>query len=348
MPHNKYLVTFSSMIINLFTAGKIKLRFRQGNGIVVKHLFGAADVSGNGLLDRSCLLMTPTYEPGDRWSQHYRGYRLQTNPDGDVWWQAYQGTDRLFLDPVPENLIESLLDLKRLGGRIRITEGNDVLTRAEEDDEYDTYWIGNLDLSGDLVPPDNPEFSIPVRPDGIEAGDFWPSVYDGAKYSFGPGVERIWWANPQTHKRHPVRDSLDRKVVSTLSRFKPQGGSFRVTPWNDVLTLVDLDQLPAATRSEFDSLPRVVKNLIALRRDRGGIQKLPVYVGQIENTPLSIDDPPSLTDPFEDDEGGVDSWLDSLGETSQTNMDNHTVDESATGSESGEVDDIPDDDPIDW
>lgn len=290
--------------------------------------------------------MSSAHEPGDRWSKHYRGYRLRTNPDGDVWWQAYQGTDRLYLKPTPDSLVESLLDLKRLGGRLRITEDNDVLARVEEGDEYETYWIDTVNLSGDLVPPDDPSFSVPMQPDNIDPGDFWPSVYDGAKYSFGPGVERIWWANPHTHKRHPVQDALPQDVSTTLSRFKPQGGSFRITPWNDVLTLVDLDQVPSETRSEFDALPRVVKNLISLRRDRGGVQKLPMYVGQVDTTPLSIADPPSLTDPFEDDDG-VGGWLDSLGETSQTDVKNHTVDDSNADSQSG-YDDIPDDDPSDW
>ncbi|MDT3436062.1 hypothetical protein [Haloarcula sp. 1CSR25-25] len=294
--------------------------------------------------------MTSRHESGDRWTEHYRGYRLRTNPDGDVWWQAYQGTDRLYLEPAPEDLVESLLELKRLGGRIRITEGNDVLTRAEEGDEYETYWIGSFDLKGELIPPEDPDFSVPVQPDDLEPGDFWPSVYDGAKYSFGPGVERIWWDNPQTHKRHPVQESLSQELVTTLSRYKPQGGSLRVTPWNDILTLVDLDKLPSQTKTEFDSLPRVVKNLIALRRDRGGVQKLPIYAGQVDDTPFSIDDPPSLTDPFEQESGGVDSWLDSLGETSQTDVDNHTVSGSEIESDPGNEHDtdIPDDDPVDW
>lgn len=291
--------------------------------------------------------MSSSHESGDRWSNYYRGYRLRTNPDGDVWWQAYQGTDRLYLNPTPDSLVESLLDQKRLGGRLRVTENNDVLARIEEDDEYETHWIGTVDLSGDLVPPDDPSFSVPVQPDGIEPGDFWPSVYDGAKYSFSPGVERLWWGNPDTHKRHPVQDALPQDMSTTLSQLKPRGGSFRITPWNDVLTLVDLDQVPAGTRAEFDALPRVVKNLISLRRDRGGVQKLPMYVGQINTTPLSIADPPSLTDPFEDD-GGVDSWLDSLGETSDTDAENHAVGESGEETEPEYDDNIPDDDPSNW
>lgn len=303
--------------------------------------------------------MTSEYELGDEWTNHYRGYRLQTNPDGDVWWQAYKGTDRLFLDPVPEAVVDSLLDIKHLGGRVRITEGNDVLTKIEEDDSYKTVWIGEVSISGELVPVDESEYSIPVAPNNIDSGDLWPSVYDGAKYSFGPGGERIWWANPDTHKRHPVQTPLSRNIRSTLNRFKPRGGSFRVTPWNDVLSLVDLDKLPPGARAAFDDLPRVVKNLISLRKDRGGVEKIPVYIGSLDTTPLRVTEPPSLTDPVSADELGLDGWTESLGTTTSTDPDKHSVDQSGdsaadssgdAGSTDSEFDaeDIPDDDPIDW
>lgn len=293
--------------------------------------------------------MTTGNNPGDEWENHYRGYRLQTNPDGDIWWQAYQGTDRLFLDPIPDELVESLLDIKRLGGRVRVTEDRDVLTRAESGNEYETLWVGELTLSGQLVPKDDPNYSIPVKPDELNSGDFWPSVYDGAKYSFSPGSERVWWSNPETHKRHPVRTSIPPEVTTSLARLKPRGGSFRVTPWNDVLTLVDLDQLSTDTRSQFDDLPRVVKNLIALRQERGGVEKLPIYVGQVDSTPLKIDDPPSLTDPVADDDG-INDWIDSLGTKSELDPSDHTVDTNSTeseGSVSSDID-VPNDDPADW
>jgi hypothetical protein len=293
--------------------------------------------------------MTPANAPGTEWSNHYRGYRLQTNPDGDVWWQPYQGTDRLFLEPTPEEIVDSLLDLKRLGGRVRITEGNDVITRVEEGDEYETVWVGEVTLTGKLVPADDPEYNIPLNPSNVEPEEFWPSVYDGAKYSFGPGADRVWWSNPDTHKRHPVRTSLPTDIVSTLSRIKPRGGSFRVTPWNDILTLVDSDKLSTDAQSQFDELPRVVKNLISLRREMGGVEKLPVYVGQVEKTPFTIDDPPSLTDPVSSGDLGIDEWTESLGETVPTESSDHTVSGQSEDSqtEADEVD-IPDDDPMDW
>jgi hypothetical protein len=253
------------------------------------------------------------------------------------------------LEPTPEEIVESLLDIKRLGGRVRITEGNDVLARVERGDEYETVWLGEVTLGGDLVPADDPEYSIPLNPDDIEPKEFWPSVYDGAKYSFGPGADRIWWSNPETHKRHPVRTSLPTAVVNTLSRVKPRGGSFRATPWNDILTLVDSDKLPGDAQSQFDELPRVVKNLISLRRERGGVEKLPMYVGNVNETPFTIDDPPSLTDPVSSTELGIDEWTESLGETVPTESSDHTVDEQSGESRTERDDvDVPDDDPIDW
>lgn len=307
--------------------------------------------------------MTTDYTPGDEWESYYRGYRLRANPDEEIWWQAYQGTDRLLLEPIPDDLVETLLELKHLGGRIRITEGNDVISRIEAgDDSYETVWVGEMSLAGEFVPPEDPEFSIQVAPDDVAAGELWPSVYDGAKYSFGPGGDRVWWANPSTSKRHPLQTSLPSDVKASLTRYKPRGGSFRVTPWNDVLTLVDLDKLPSGARTEFDNLPRVVKNLISLRKERGGVQKIPIYVGEIDETPLTVGSPPSLTDPVSSAELGLDGWTDSLGATKTTEPDDHSVgtadgestddntaDDSPPGSDSAvDETELPDDDPIDW
>jgi hypothetical protein len=305
--------------------------------------------------------MTTERTLGDEWANHYRGYRLQINPAGDVWWQAYQGTDRLFLDPVPSELTDALLTIKHLGGRVRITEANDVLTQIERGGSYETVWVGRSSLSGELVPTDTSEYSIPIAPDEIESRDLWPSVYDGAKYSFGPGGDRLWWSNPDTHKRHPVQTALPSAVTATLTRLKPRGGSFRVTPWNHVLTLVDQANLPSGARAAFDDLPRVVKNLIALRKDRGGVTKIPVYVGRIDKTPLRVTAPPSLTDPVSADDLGLDGWTDSLGTTTTTDPEEHTADNPSThtdiDTDSGDAShpesefgpkDVPDDDPSDW
>jgi hypothetical protein len=282
--------------------------------------------------------MTSTLTPGDDWPGHYRGYRLQTNPDGDVWWQAYQGSDRLYLTPSPDDLVQNILSVKRLGGRVRITEDNQSIARSENGDTYDDVYVGELELDGKLVPEDADEYAIEVRPTGLSNGDLWTSVYDGSKFSFSG--DRIWWQNPRTHKRHPVTDELPGDVRSKLQRLKPRGGSFRVTPWDDVVTLVEDPPNAEEIRQQLHDLPRVIKNIILLRRERG-VEMLPIYVGSLDGTPLDIGEPKSLTDELSPEERAkLDSWAGSLGPTSETKTADHRVQDSS--------DDIPTDDPEDW
>mgnify|MGYP006875072291 FL=1 len=92
--------------------------------------------------------------PGDSWTDYYRGYSFSVNADGEVWWQAYNGTDRLRLDPVPDDVVENLLEMKRQGGRIRVTEAGEVVTRTEiagSDDAYEVLYVGSTDIDGRLV-----------------------------------------------------------------------------------------------------------------------------------------------------------------------------------------------------
>jgi hypothetical protein len=277
---------------------------------------------------------------GATWPGYYRGYRLQTNADGEVWWQPYQGTERLHLEPTPDGLLDRLLSVDRLGGRVRITEGNAALTRVEVGDEYEQRYVGDVDLDGELVPPEDPEYAIPVRPDGLSPGDLWPSVYDGAKFSFAG--DRVWWQSGEDHRRHPVESSLPQSITNALAQLKPRGGSFRVTPWNDVLTLVSDPPNPEEAREQLGELPRVVKNIITLRRERG-VEMLPVYVGTLSETPLEITEARSLTDPLSaSEQEELDSWAGSLGATSETDQSHQQVGEDGTeGDDGGAVSDDP-------
>lgn len=291
-------------------------------------------------------------DTGDPWPKHYRGYRLQTNADGEVWWQPYQGTERLHLDPTPTALVERLLSVDRLGGRVRVTEGNAVVTRVAVDDGYEDRYVGELELSGDLVPSTNTAYAVPVCPEGLSSGDLWPSVYDGAKFSFAG--DRVWWQSGDDHRRRPVETTLPESVRTTLQRLKPNGGSFRVTPWNDVVTLVSEPPDPERARRQIAELPRVVENVISLRRERG-VEMLPVYVGRLTETPLRIGESRSLTDPLSDAErADLESWAGSLGTTSGTDADRQRVDGGGTG-DADSTDDtdgaslgVPGDDPETW
>jgi hypothetical protein len=266
---------------------------------------------------------------GETWPHHYRGLSLQVSPSGEMWWQLYQGTDRLALEPTPEHIAGQLLEFKRIGGRIHITEQGDVLTRVErDDDEYDQVYVGTVDdLDGELVPEDAPEYSIDLHPSGLEPGDLWPSVYDGSRYSFLG--DRFWWHSGQSHKRHPVSDGLPDHIEGKLRRYKPDGGSFRVLPWGDVITLVSLHPAPERVGEQFGELPRVVRNIIKLRKSRD-VEMLPVYIGSLDGYEITVEEPTSLTEDLSDEEQEeLASWAENLGRTSTRSADSHRA--SQTG-----------------
>lgn len=320
------------------------------------------------------------YNPGDEWEEHYRGYELRINSDGQMWWQVYNGTERLEVEPTPTELVDQFLELKPLGGRVRVTDGGSVITRREDEDvdgsrsgrsleDYTAVYVGDLDLAGHLVPTDTPKHKVPIKPTDLSSGDLWPSVYDGARYSFGMNGS-VWWQNTETKKRHPLCGELNTDVRAALTRLKPEGGSFRVTPWGDVITLV---RSPATqtVRDQFGELPRIVQNIIKLRRDRGDLQMLPLYVGRISDVPLRVDEPPSLTDQLsKEEQNALKGWAASLGSTSATSTGTHranaetssnsnsgtgTTDEDSTGGTTDETtstdnggEELPDDDPVAW
>lgn len=313
---------------------------------------------------------------GDDWSSHYRGFRLQISPDRSIWWQLYNGTDRLQLDPVPESLVDDFLELKPTGGRIHVTETNQVLTRLDEGDrDFRDVYVGEMEVDGELVPPDNPEFRIDVRPAGLEPGDLWPSVYDGSRYSFLD--QRVWWKNGETKRRHMVDGEFDPDILQRLNRYKSKGGSFRITPWCDVITLVPMHPSPAQVQEQFESLPRITQNIIKLRKERG-VDMLPIYVGTIDDPSISVSEPRSLTDQLSEEErDSLSSWAGGLGRTSSTTPDSHRAsspsevepddtgdadeDDATATPDAGDSDkqgdheeqlpddeDLPNDDPLDW
>jgi len=98
----------------------------------------------------------------------------------------------------------------------------------------------------------------------------------------------------QRQKRHPVTTDLPETIQSPLRQQKPQGGSFRITPSNDVITLVESPATDTVKR-QFSDLPALVRNIIKLRKDRAGLEMLPIYVGNLGDVTIDLDSPPSLT-----------------------------------------------------
>ena len=318
---------------------------------------------------------------GDNWPAHYRGFRLQVSPNRTVWWQLYNGTDRLQIDPVPEGVVDDLLEVKPSGGRIHVTENEQVLTRIDDGDRnFQNTYVGQMEVDGELIPPDNPEYSIDIQPEGLDVGDLWPSIYEGSRYSFSR--RNVWWKGGERNRRHMVDGSFDADILDALNRYKSRGGSFRITPWGDVITLVSMHPLPGQVKEQFDSLPRVTQNIIKLRKERG-VDMLPVFVGTIDDPSISVSEPSSLTDELSEEErDSLSSWAGNLGRTSSRSSNSHKAttssatssadtgnsdtqssvsstqdqgDESDSGDddqdgnqEIPDEDDLPDDDPVDW
>jgi len=281
------------------------------------------------------------------WTGYYRGYRLRTNPDGEVWWQLYNGTERLYLDPIPVEIVQRVLSLKSLGGRFHVTEEQDVLTRIEDDDGYEEKWVGTLDLDGKLRPGEDPDQTIPLRPEGLSPGDLWPSVYDGSRFSYRTR-DQVWWQNPDSHRRHYVKQPLPRHIYAELSRYKSQGGSFRVTPWGDVITLIPFHPLPEKVENQFGDLPTVVRSIIKLRKERG-VEMLPIYIGTVDEYTFDIQEPEDLSDPLSDEEAAeLDSWAENLGRTVDRADSDHRADDPTDPQQGPDRDTGFDDDPLDW
>lgn len=293
-----------------------------------------------------------TLTPGDGWPGYYRGYTLSVAPSREVWWQVYQGTERLYIDPVPDAIVDRLLEVKRNGGRFHVTEEGDALTKVESGDEYDSVWLGSVELEGVFQPAENPKKTVPVRPDGLESGDLWPSVYDGARFS-QVSADNVWWSNPKTHHRHPIGDPLPDDVAEPLQRFKPRGGSFRVTPWGDLITLVPSHPVPDRVQEQFGDLPSVVRSIISLRREEVGLEMLPIYVGNVADYKFDIQEPRTLSEPLSsEEEAELEAWATSLGETSDRSAADHRADRGQD-SEPGTTRDPDkdfqfDDDPDSW
>lgn len=280
-----------------------------------------------------------TASRGDAWEEHYRGLTLHVDADGEVWWQQYNGEQRLFLSDPPATLVEAILDVKPQGGRIRVTEQNDVIAKVEQTNGtgYDQVYINQLTEPQTLQPDGEPEYAIELHPTDIDRGELWPSVYDGTRFSLS-STDRIWWHNPETKRRHQVSSGIPDEIAQAILAHKRQGGSFRVTPWGDVITLISAIPDPGAVKAQFAELPRVVQNIIQLRNDRG-LEMLPVYVGSIGNNRVEIEEPRSLTDELDDSAwDDIEDWIDNLGPTAS----------AADGIDETESESAYDDDPEEW
>lgn len=287
--------------------------------------------------------------PCDPWTDPYRGLTLHLGGGDRVWWHPYRGHGRLYMEETPEDLIAALKQVKPTGAQFRVTEQNDVLAKMEDSREgsYDPVWVGRLEDSTSLIVEADDDGRSPtadrrveLEPTDLSPGDLWPSIYDGTRLSMS-SVDAVWWEDPGTNYRFDVA-GIPEAILEEIMLRKPAGGSLRVTPWGDAITLVESVPRPKQLASQFDDLPVPIRQIIRIRKERG-VEMLPVYVGSFDPSDLELQPPARLDEDLRaEQDRRIRSWIEELGEGGTTGS-TENVDRAGSGGADGvSFDDDPD------
>lgn len=232
-------------------------------------------------------------QPGERWTEHYRGTKYHFNSKKEFWWESPVTEDgftnlKALAREGHETIIEELLKLKPVGGTCRITETAEVLTKRDKDMEP----VYVVDLGEPIIFP-----GLDLTGNNLEPKDLWTGFYDGARYSFNRGS--IWWKDPTFGSRIFVREKLPGDIQQVLNELKPEGGSFRINENGMVITLIPPQPMPTTLKEQFEKLSPTQKNFLAVKVKN--TKMLPVYVGLYTDgftlgKQIRLDDPLSGND----------------------------------------------------
>lgn len=229
-------------------------------------------------------------EAGDDWPYHYRGTRYHYNKGGKAWWESSKDGLRVNVKAGGEAVLKNLLSLKPDGGIFRITETGDVITKIEDKDSWRAVYVCEMDEHFSL------ENGVNITPANISPGDIWTGFYDGARYSFLD--ENVWWNNPDGPRQH-IEGKFPDELITLLNRFKPDGGSFRITENGYVIALIPSQPLPNSLREQLQSFSEVQQRLVGIKVDT--TEMLPVYVGRYHEG-ITLKEPVDLTAPLSAEE----------------------------------------------
>jgi hypothetical protein len=101
-----------------------------------------------------------------------------------------------------------------------------------------------------------------------------------------------------------------------LLYYKPEGGSFRITPDRNIVTLVPAHPKPEKVVEQFRKLPGVVKKIIKLRKEKG-VEMLPIYIGNLQMN-FNLGRPKTIVTPLTDEETeDMIRWIRSFGSSKE-------------------------------
>lgn len=229
-------------------------------------------------------------EAGDIWPYHYRGTKYHFDKDGRSWWQSRKDGFKIYVKAGHESVLKHLLDIRQEGGSFRITETGDVLTKLDEENSWKSIFVCEMDEQFLF------EDEVNISPVNIKPGDLWPGFYDGARYSFLKN--NVWWSNPDG-ARQEVENPFPESLLNSLNKFKPDGGSFRITENGYVITLIPKQPLSNNLKEQLKSFSNVQQHLVSIKVD--ATEMLPVYIGKF-NQGVTLKEPVDLSSPLSAEE----------------------------------------------
>ena len=225
-------------------------------------------------------------KPGNKWPYHFRGTTYHYNSSQDIWWRTYKDGMKLIVKSGHERIIKELLPLKTEGGSFRITETGDVIAKVFDGDDWIPKFICEMDE------PFKFEEKISTTPSDLKPGDLWPSFYDGARYSYL--LDKIWWHNPDGPRQY-IEQKLPEEIIMQLHKYKPAGGSFRITENGYVITLIQKQPLPNNIKKQWESLSDIQQHIISVKVE--STDMLPIFIGRYHEG-ITLKEPTDWTKPL--------------------------------------------------
>ena len=220
---------------------------------------------------------------------YYSGFKLHVNSKGVVTWQPnrYAGNHGARYEVKgAEAISKKVLAAKPKGSGIRVTSNGEVLHWTE----------GKPQVL--FTQKSVPDFEMPpfnLRPN-LVPGNIWPGPYDGERHHYFN--DKIWLRT--SDRRRCYWTNPPESLLTVLEKYKHEGGHFLITPWNDVIALIQpMPRLPPKIQKEFDKLSKDEMRLLILKKESTSM--LPIYLGKLEDDfQLEVSPPEDFTKPLTD------------------------------------------------
>jgi len=233
--------------------------------------------------------------------QCYLGMRFQITHERVVYWQPNRFTGRhgaRYNASNTDDLLGVVLKERPKGSTVKLSRQGIVFAYSKEG----IINLGKIDSFPVLD-------KLNVDPNHMIPGKIWVGPFDGEVFHFCDN--RVWVNDIKGRRCHWKNAPIE--LINALSRYKPLGGSFIITPWNHVIALIEPIPLPLEAEEQWKTLTKDERRMIQIKQKN--IQMLPIYVCKFNSEwKVALDEPVDFSKPLTKDE--VDDMLDFLSQFS--------------------------------